>query len=153
MADKSKTPKVLFLCTGHPERSEMAEGFLRKIAGGSVIPVSAAVDPAPVNPLAVDAMKEVGIDISGQEVKDIPTIFRERFAYAIGVGDESKERCPVFPFAFRLFRWNLEDPAAVDGSNEERLAAFRRVRTQIDHNVREFLGRLSDDQARIVPAG
>lgn len=153
MPNKRKTPKVLFLCAGHPERSEMAEGFVRQIAGESVIPVSAAVEPAPVNPLAVDAMKEVGIDISGQEVKDIPAIFRDRFAYAIGVGDESKERCPVFPFAFRLFRWSLEDPAAVEGSAEERLAAFRRVRAQIDHNVREFLGWLSDDQGRAASAG
>ena len=77
-------PKVLFLCTGHPERSEMAEGFLRRLAGQTVIPVSAAIEPAPVSPLAVDAMKEVGIDISHQEVKDVPEVFKERFAYAVG---------------------------------------------------------------------
>lgn len=145
-------PKVLFLCTGHPERSEMAEGFLRTLAGKAMIPVSAAVEPAPLSPLAVDAMKEVGIDISRQEVKDIPEAFKERFAYAIGVGDQSKERCPVFPFAFRLFRWSLEDPAAAQGSPEERLAAFRRVRNQIDHNVREFLVQVSGDGVQTAPA-
>jgi arsenate reductase (thioredoxin) len=145
-------PKVLFLCTGHPERSEMAEGFLRTLAGETMIPVSAAVEPAPLSPLAVDAMKEVGIDISRQEVKDIPEAFKERFAYAIGVGDQSKERCPVFPFAFRLFRWSLEDPAAAQGSPEERLAAFRRVRNQIDHNVREFLVQVSGDGVQTAPA-
>ena len=138
-------PKVLFLCTGHPERSEMAEGFLRSLAGESVIPVSAAIDPAPVSSLAVDAMKEVGIDISHQEVKDVSGAFRERFAYAVGVGDQSKERCPVFPFAFRLFRWSLEDPEAAEGSPEERLAVFRRVRNQIDRNVRELLVQVSAD--------
>jgi arsenate reductase len=138
-------PKVLFLCTGHPERSEMAEGFLRSLAGTVVDPVSAAVEPAPLSPLAVDAMQEVGIDISHQQVKDIPAAFKERFAYAIGVGDQSKERCPVFPFAFRLFRWSLEDPAAAQGSPEERLAVFRRVRNQIDHNVRELLVHVSAD--------
>ena len=138
-------PKVLFLCTGHPERSEMAEGFLRSLAGETVIPVSAAIEPAPVSPLAVDAMKEIGIDISRQEVKDIPDAFRERFAYAVGVGDQSKERCPVFPFAFRLFRWSLEDPEAAQGSQEERLAVFRRVRNQIDHNVRELLAQVTAD--------
>jgi arsenate reductase len=136
-------PKVLVLCTGHPERSEMAEGFLRRLAGDTLLPVSAAVEPAPVNPLAVDAMKEVGIDISKQQVADVPTAFSERFAYAIGVGDQSKERCPVFPFAFRLFRWSLEDPAAAQGSPEEQLAVFRRVRNQIDQKVREFLQQIA----------
>jgi arsenate reductase (thioredoxin) len=149
MSDK---PKVLFLCTGHPERSEMAEGFLRTIAGEAMIPVSAAIEPAPVSPLAVDAMKEVGIDISGQQVKDVKGAFHERFAYAVGLGDQSKERCPVFPFAFRIFRWNLEDPTATQGSTEERLAAFRRVRNQIDHNVREFLAQISRDARQPVAA-
>ena len=136
-------PKVLVLCTGHPERSEMAEGFLRRLAGDTLLPVSAAVEHAPVNPLAVDAVKEVGIDISKQQVADVPTAFNERFAYAIGVGDQSKERCPVFPFAFRLFRWSLEDPAAAQGSPEEQLAVFRRVRNQIDQKVREFLQQIA----------
>jgi arsenate reductase (thioredoxin) len=138
-------PKVLFLCAGHPERSEMAEGFLRTFAGETMIPVSAAVEPAPVSPLAVDAMKEVGIDISQQDVKDVKQAFAERFAYAVGLGDQSKERCPVFPFAFRLFRWSLEDPATAQGSPEERLDAYRRVRNAIDHNVRQFLAQVSDE--------
>ncbi len=94
----------------------MAEGLLRSIAGEAMIPVSAAIEPAPVSPLA---------------------------AYAVGLGDQSKERCPVFPFAFRIFRWSLEDPTAAEGSREERLDAFRRVRNQIDHNVREFLSQIS----------
>jgi len=145
-------PKVLFLCTGHPERSEMAEGFLRSFAGETMTPVSAAVEPVALSPLAVDAMKEVGIDISHQPVTDIPSAFKERFAYAVGVGDESKERCPVFPFAFRLFRWSLEDPAAAQGSPEERLAVFRRVRNQIEFNVREFLGQVSADRRRVIAA-
>jgi arsenate reductase len=141
-------PKVLFLCTGHPERSEMAEGFLRSFAGESMIPVSAAIEPAPVSPLAVDTMKEVGIDISRQQIKDVKGAFQERFAYAVGLGDQSKERCPVFPFAFRIFRWSLEDPTAVQGSTEERLIAFRRVRNQIDYHVRESLTQISHDAAQ-----
>jgi arsenate reductase (thioredoxin) len=139
-------PKVLFLCTGHPERSEMAEGFVRALAGDTIEPVSAAVEPAPVDPLAVDAMKEVGIDISTQEAKDVRTALQERFAYVVGVGDESKERCPVFPFAFRLFRWSLEDPRIVDGSAETRLDAFRRVRNQIEPKVRDLLKLASSDK-------
>ena len=145
-------PKVLFLCTGHPERSEMAEGFVRALAGDAVQAVSAAVEPAPLDPLAVDAMKEVGIDISAQEAKDVRTAVRERFAYVVGVGDESKERCPVFPFAFRLFRWNLEDPREVDGPEKTRLDAFRRVRNQIEPKVRDLLRLASSDkmQASLV---
>jgi len=139
-------PKVLFLCTGHPERSEMAEGFVRALAGDAVQAVSAAVEPAPLDPLAVDAMKEVGIDISAQEAKDVRTALRERFAYVVGVGDESKERCPVFPFAFRLFRWNLEDPREVDGPEKTRLDAFRRVRNQIEPKVRDLLRLASSDK-------
>lgn len=144
----SAKPKILFLCTGHPERSEMAEGFVRAVAGDFVEPVSAAVEPAALDPLAVDAMKEVGIDISRQEAKDVKAALRESFAYVVGVGDESKERCPVFPFAFRLFRWSLEDPRTEQGSQEKRLAAFRRVRNQIEPKVRELVALASGDQLK-----
>jgi arsenate reductase len=143
-------PKVLFLCTGHPERSEMAEGFLRQLAGDKLIPVSAALEPAPVSPLAIDAMKEVGIDISGQQVTDVPTAFKERFAYAIGVCDQSKERCPVFPFAFQLLRWSLEDPTAAMGSADERLAVYRRVRDNVDRYVRDFVSQLAGNSMKTV---
>jgi len=141
-----RQPKVLFLCTGHPERSEMAEGFVRAFAGDAIQPVSAAVEPAPLDPLAVDAMKEVGIDISKQDAKDVKSALQERFAYVVGVGDESKERCPIFPFAFRLFRWSLEDPRVVDGPTETRLEAFRRVRNQIEPKVRDLLKLASSDK-------
>jgi len=142
-------PKVLFLCTGHPERSEMAEGFVRALARDAIQPVSAAVEPAPLDPLAVDAMKEVGIDISEQEAKDVRTALQERFAYVVGLGDEAKERCPVFPFAFRLFRWSLEDPRVVDGSTEARRNAFRRVRNEIEPRVRDLLKLASSDKMQV----
>jgi len=141
-------PKVLFLCTGHPERSEMAEGFMRALAKDSIQPVSAAVEPAPVDPLAVDAMNEVGIDISHQLVKDVRTALQERFAYVVGLGDNSKERCPVFPFAFRVFQWSLEDPLVVQGPIEQRLEAFRRVRNQIAPKVRELVDVASQDNPK-----
>jgi arsenate reductase len=95
-------------------------------------------------------MKEVGIDISQQQVADVPTAFKERFAFAVGVGDQAKERCPVFPFAFRLFRWSLEDPAEAQGSPAEQLAVYRRVRDQIHGRVREFIEQLSTDSALSV---
>lgn len=141
-------PKILFLCTGHPERSEMAEGFTRALAPGSVEPVSAAVEAVPVDPLAVHAMKEVGIDISAQEAADVKTVLQQRFAYVVGVGDQSKERCPVFPFAFRLIQWSVEDPREVAGSTECRMDAFRRVRNQIAPRVRELLALAQSDQLR-----
>jgi len=142
-------PKVLFLCTGHPERSEMAEGFLRALARDTVQPVSAAVEPAPLDPLAVDAMNEVGIDISHQLVKDVRTALQERFAYVVGLGDNSKERCPVFPFAFRVFQWSLEDPLVVQGPIEQRLDAFRRVRNQIAPKVRELVDLTYQDNPKV----
>ena len=141
-------PKVLFLCTGHPERSEMAEGFLRALARDTVQPVSAAVEPAPLDPLAVDAMNEVGIDISHQLVKDVRTALQERFAYVVGLGDNSKERCPVFPFAFRVFQWSLEDPLVVQGPTEQRLEAFRRVRNQIEPRVRDLVDLTYQDNSK-----
>lgn len=121
---------------------------MRAVASDLVQPVSAAVEPAALDPLAVDAMKEVGIDISKQEAKDVKSALRESFAYVVGVGDESKERCPVFPFAFRLFRWSLEDPLTEHGSEESRLAAFRRVRNQIEPKVRELVELASGDQMK-----
>ena len=132
-------PKVLFLCTGHPERSEMAEGFLRALAKDAIQPISAAVEPAPLDPLAVDAMNEVGIDISHQIAKDVRTALQERFAYAVELGDKSEELGSVFPFAFRSFQWSLEDPLTVQGPTEQRLEAFRRVRNQIARKVNELV--------------
>ena len=142
-------PKVLFLCTGHPERSEMAEGFLRALAKDAIQPTSASVEPAPLDPLAVDAMNEVGIDISHQLVKDVRTALQERFAYVVGLGDKSKERCPVFPFAFRVFQWSLEDPLVVQGPIEQRLDAFRRVRNQIAPKVRELVDLTYQDNPKV----
>jgi protein-tyrosine-phosphatase len=141
-------PKVLFLCTGHPERSEMAEGFVRVLGHDAIQAVSAAVEPAPIDPLAVDAMKEVGIDISKQEAKDVQAALKQHFAYVVGMGDESKERCPVFPFAFRLFRWSLTDPCSVEGPPEARLGAFRQVRNEIEPKVRELLKLASGDKMK-----
>src|SRR5437868_7493219 len=132
-------PKVLFLCTGNSARSQMAEGFLRTLAGDRVIAVSAGISPVPVNPLAVEVMKEIGIDISGQRAKDVSGILKEHFAFVIGVCDKAKERCPIFPFAYKYVQWSLEDPATASGCREEQLAIFRRVRDKVASNVRRFL--------------
>src|SRR5271154_634185 len=120
-------PKVLFLCTGNSARSQMAEGFLRYFADDRLIAASAGIEPVPVNPLAVEVMKEIGIDISGQQSKDVRGILKEHFAFVIGVCDMTKERCPVFPFAYKYVQWSLEDPAAATGSRENQLSLFRLV--------------------------
>jgi len=83
----------------------------------------------------------------------VESALREHFAYVVGVGDQSKERCPVFPFAFRLFCWSLEDPRAVNGTIETRLDAFRRVRNQIEPKVHELLRLASSDKMQASLAG
>ena len=139
------TPRVLFLCTGNSTRSQMAEGFLHHYAGDHMIAVSAGIEPIPINPMAIEVMNEIGIDISHQHAKDVATILKEHFAYVIGVCDMAIERCPIFPFAFKLLKWDIESPSAATGSREERLAVFRRVRDHIEQNVLDFLAEASND--------
>jgi arsenate reductase len=133
-------PKVLFLCTGNSARSQMAEGYLRQSAGDRFEAMSAGVGPKGLNPLAVEAMREIGIDISRQVSKNVVMLLGQHIPYVITVCDNAKERCPIFPGAWKFLHWSLEDPAAVEGSHDERLAAFRRVRDQLIANIdREFV--------------
>ena len=136
----SKT-RVLFLCTSNSCRSQMAEGFLRHMAGDHFEVTSAGTSPTELNPDAVQVMHEVGIDISGQKTKDSAEFFRERFQYVITVCKKAKERCPIFPGAIWRFDWDIEDPAAAEGDEAERLAVFRRVRDEIEAHVRELIAK------------
>ncbi len=133
-------PKVLFLCTGNSCRSQMAEGLLRHVAGDRFEVVSAGTEPSTVNPLAIAVMREIGIDISGHRSKSVGGFLREHFAYVITVCNSANERCPIFPFAVMRLHWPLDDPAAAQGSEQERLAVFRRVRDEIAERVRAFVG-------------
>jgi arsenate reductase len=117
----------------------MAEGFLRHLAGESFEVTSAGTAPAELNPVAIQVMQEVGIDISNHWAKDSANFFRERFQYVITVCKKAKERCPIFPGAIWRLDWDIEDPAAVEGSAEERLAVFRRVRDEIEDRVRQLI--------------
>ncbi|HVM97411.1 MAG TPA: arsenate reductase ArsC [Candidatus Acidoferrales bacterium] len=132
--------KVLFLCTGNSCRSQMAEGLLRHLAGDRFDVVSAGTEPSTVNPLAITAMREIGIDISGHRSKSAAEFLRDHFAYVITVCDSANERCPIFPFAAKRLHWPLDDPAGAVGSTEERMRVFRRVRDEIGQRVREFCG-------------
>lgn len=132
-------PKVLFLCTGNSCRSQMVEGFLRHFAGDRFDVASAGTHPSVLNPEAVEAMREVGIDISHHRSKGIETFLGQRFDYVITVCDRAKESCPIFPGALSLDHWPFDDPAAAQGSPEERNAVFRRVRDEIAERVRRFI--------------
>ena len=133
-------PKVLFLCTGNSARSQMAEGYLRQVAGGEFEPLSAGIEPKGLNPLAVEAMREIGIDISHQRSKDVREFVGQTIPYVITVCDNAKSQCPIFPHTYKSLHWSLEDPAEATGSREEKLAIFRRVRDEIRQRVeRELL--------------
>lgn len=132
-------PRVLFLCTGNSARSQMAEGFLRDLAGDRFEVESAGIDPKGVNPLAIAAMREVDVDISGHRSKTAGSLLGQHFRYVITVCDNANERCPIFPGVVTRLHWPLEDPAKATGSESERLAVFRRIRDQIGERVRAFV--------------
>ena len=154
---------MLILCTGNSARSQMAEGLLRDMAAarfdvcslfrsGSDITrlsrdmaatrfdvCSAGTKPSSVRPEAIRVLGELGIDISGQKSKAVDGFLGQSFDYVITVCDNAKDSCPVFPGPARRIHWSLEDPAAVDGSEAERLGVFRNVRDQIRRKLAEFV--------------
>lgn len=116
----------------------MAEGLLRHDAGDRFEVFSAGSQPSHVRPEAIAAMRELGIDISGQRSKSVDEFTAQRFDYVLTVCDNARESCPLFPGNTVAIHHNFEDPAAVQGSNEERLAAFRRVRDELREYLQEF---------------
>lgn len=117
----------------------MAEGLLRSFYGGRYEALSAGTQPAPVHPLAVRVMGEIGIDISAQRSKDVSRFVDQPVDIVVTVCDRAKETCPFFPYGRRFLHQSFPDPTAVEGGEEERLEAFRRVRDEIrDWIAREF---------------
>lgn len=133
--------KVLFLCTGNSCRSQMAEGWLRYYAGNRAEVFSAGIQPTGLNPLAVAVMREAGVDISSQRSKHVDELTKQDFLFVITVCDSAREACPAFPGALYQLHWSFEDPAGATGTEEDRLAVFRRVRDEIADQVREFAER------------
>ncbi len=127
--------RVLFLCTHNSARSQMAEGLLRALAGDRFEAMSAGTEATHVRPLAVRAMEDVGIDISGQESKTLQRYLKEPFDYVITVCDDANEACPFFPGAANRLHWSFKDPSKAEGSAEERLAVFRSVRDRIRERI------------------
>jgi arsenate reductase len=132
-------PSVLVVCTGNSARSQIAEGYMRSYLGDEFNIVSAGLDPKPLNPLAVQVMKEAKIDISQQYSKDLKQFLGQHFTYLITVCSNAEARCPIFlGVIYRLF-WPFDDPAAFEGSPEEKLAKFREIRDQIDEKIRQWM--------------
>ncbi len=125
-------PLVLILCTGNSCRSHLAEGILRAAAGDSLKVQSAGSKPAGcVHPLAVRVMKEIGIDISGHRSKHLDEFLQQPVETVITVCGDADQACPVFPGQVNRYHWGFDDPAKAAGSEEEKLAVFRRVRDEI----------------------
>jgi arsenate reductase (thioredoxin) len=134
-----KKMKVLFLSTGNATRSQMAEGYLRSLAGDKFEATSAGIEATALNPLAVEIMKEVGVDISGQQAKNVKESLKEHFAYVITVCDAARERSPIFPFTPFLGHWSIYDPESAPEHDEEKREVFRRVRDEIRAKVESFI--------------
>jgi arsenate reductase len=131
--------RVLFLCTHNSARSQMAEGMLRHLGGERFEVHSAGTEATHVRPLAIRAMDEIGIDISGQESKTLERYLEESFDYVITVCDDANEACPFFPGAANRLHWFFEDPSRARGSEEEQSAVFRSVRDRIKDRVQAEL--------------
>lgn len=136
--------KVLFVCVHNSARSQMAEALLKHFAGDIFEVESAGLEPGKLNPLAIEVMKEIDIDISGNKTKSVFDFYKQgkRYDYVITVCDESQaQRCPVFPgtTAARRIHWSFDDPASFQGTWEEKLEKTRQVRDKIKQQIEQWL--------------
>jgi arsenate reductase len=129
--------RVLFLCTHNSARSQMAEGLLRALGGNRFEAYSAGTEATLVRPLAIRAMAEIGIDISGQESKTLDQYLTEPFDMVITVCDQAHEACPVFIGARQRLHWSFPDPSQARGTEEEQLAVYRQVRDAIRSQIEQ----------------
>jgi arsenate reductase len=144
MSETSKQPaqpmRVLFLCIHNSSRSQMAEGLLRAYSGPTFQVFSAGTQPRTVHPLAIQAMQEIDIHLNNHTAKGIDVFATEPpMDLVITVCDEAQEACPFFPNAHHQVHWGFADPSRIVGSEEEQLAAFRRIRDQIAARINRFL--------------
>ena len=134
--------KVLFVCIHNSARSQMAEAFLHHLAGDRIEATSAGLEKGTLNPLAVQVMKEVGIDISGRQTNDVFDFFKggRHFHYVVTVCDAANsERCPIFPGALETLHWSFSDPSNFTGTQEEKLEKTRIVRDEIRSEIEKFI--------------
>lgn len=135
--------KILILCTGNSARSQMAEGLLKHIAKGEYEVFSAGTQPSLLRPEAVKALSEIGIDISGNRSKSVGEFASEEIDFVLTVCNDARENCPYFPAKTRLIHRSFADPAAVEGDEENRLAAFRKVRDELSEYLPDFISEIN----------
>ena len=131
--------KILVLCTGNSCRSQIAEGYLKHFANENVVVYSAGVETHGVNPRAIAIMKEDGIDIYGHTSNNIDEYYEIDFDFVITVCDNAKERCPFFPTNAKKFHYNFPDPAKAEGTEDEIMDEFSRVRNMIKEYSKDFI--------------
>ena len=131
--------RVLFVCTGNSARSIMAEALLRQKGGDRFEVASAGTEPKGLNPLTLQVLADVGIDASWARSKSVAEFAGQTFDYVITVCDQARQTCPVFPGVHESLHWGYEDPAAAEGTHEQRIAAFRRVFTQLGERIARFV--------------
>lgn len=137
--------KVLFVCVHNSARSQMAEAFLRLLGGDRFDVASAGLEPTVINPLVVEVMAELGMDLSAKTTQSVFDLFKDGrlFDYVITVCDESSgQACPIFPGITARLHWSFPDPAALTGSHEEKLAALRGIRDSVRARVEAWLAEL-----------
>ena len=139
MSEGGERRRVLFLCTHNSARSQMAEGLLRALGGQRFEAFSAGTEATHVRPLAVRAMAELGIDISGQESKTLERYLDQPFDAVITVCDQANEACPVFFGASQRLHWSLPDPSQATGTEEQQLAVYRDVRDALRERIEHEL--------------
>ncbi len=144
--------RVLFICIHNSGRSQMAEALLRHLGGERFEAESAGFEPGTLNPIVVEALKEIGIDISQAKTKSVFDLYKQgrMYQYVVTVCDESSaERCPMFPGIIReRMHWSFKDPSSFQGSHEERLAKTRGVRDEIKAKIEEFVRELVPSAGR-----
>ncbi|HEX5149241.1 MAG TPA: arsenate reductase ArsC [Candidatus Limnocylindrales bacterium] len=131
--------RILFVCTGNSARSVMAEALVRTKGGSAFEVHSAGTDPRGINPLTLRVLSEAGIDASWARSKSVTEYLGQRFDYVVTVCDEARQVCPVFPGVHESLHWGYQDPAEAEGTEEERLAVFRRVFVQLGERINQFI--------------
>ena len=134
--------RVLFVCIHNSARSQMAEAFLQKYGSEFFEVESAGLEPAAINPIVVEVMKEVGADLSAKATKDVFDLFRKGRAFNVVVtvcDQASAERCPIFPGVIKRLAWSFPDPSSFKGSRDEMLEQTRRVRNEIEKTIKDFV--------------
>lgn len=146
--------KILFICVHNSARSQMAEAWTNQICGDFFDAQSAGLEPGSLNPLAVEVMREAGIDIAHKETRAVFDVFKsgQLFAYVVTVCDEtSAEKCPIFPGPTKRLHWSFPDPSQVTGSAKEKLEQVRAIRDEIREKIEEWCEEVCPDVVAHLP--